>query len=542
MQSRIKRDDCRSLITAYVDGQISDDAFAELERILAHDPEAMQEYLDYIDIHVGLVGWAKSKRNLVDQQSPFFVSPRSTLGQFTQSRRKYGLVLAATASILLLAVGLRFWFANDGRNRQADLQKYVGSPPPQKVEVATLIRARGCNWADGVESVVEGERLTTGSLHLEEGDALLKFDGGAELILVGPANIELLSLAKAKLVSGMGTVRAPDVAIGFQLITPSTVVVDLGTEFGVSVNSTGATEVHVFDGEVECAPSNPTAEFETPSLLQGGVARRFKNESDADGESILIAHSGFQRDFGVANEIGHLHGKLFAYEPFDYDTKQLGTGNGGFGWSTGWRRRGGTKGIAYSVAPESLERPADAVTASGGHLNMFGSKGAERRLQKPVDLSKNGVYYLSCRLLLSDAVPQEPPGRLTVLLRSGVGSGHSAGVGWSVSKTDQLFAVNNGHNSVSSFPIDRGETMLIVTKIISAEHSPDQILVKAYRTNQPVDLDEPENWTLAGRAAGSDLLLSRIQMLSRRGTEYRIDELRIGSTWRSVTSSKTDSK
>jgi hypothetical protein len=56
---------------------------------------------------------------------------------------------------------------------------------------------------------------------------------------------------------------------GYRLETPLGSVVDLGTEFGVSVDGkTGATETHVLEGEVEAIPRNG----DRPILLRKGEA------------------------------------------------------------------------------------------------------------------------------------------------------------------------------------------------------------------------------------------------------------------------------
>jgi hypothetical protein len=63
-------------------------------------------------------------------------------------------------------------------------------------------------------------------------------------------------------------VHVPPHARGFKLMTPDADVVDLGTEFGLKVSEAGASEVHVFDGEVEVYPGGGSAKL---NLTTGGV-------------------------------------------------------------------------------------------------------------------------------------------------------------------------------------------------------------------------------------------------------------------------------
>ncbi len=49
-------------------------------------------------------------------------------------------------------------------------------------------------------------------------------------------------------------VRATDEATGFRLQTPSSELIDLGTEFAVRVADAGATTLNVLEGEVSVRP------------------------------------------------------------------------------------------------------------------------------------------------------------------------------------------------------------------------------------------------------------------------------------------------
>jgi hypothetical protein len=127
--------------------------------------------------------------------------------------------------------------------------------------VAWLMNAQDCQWV-GDESAMPGRDMRAGkTLRLQRGLAEIQFDRGARLILQGPAGLELLSGNEARLLHGSLTARVPSEARGFTVISPRGKVVDLGTEFGLSVDDRGNTAVHVFAGEVEATP------------LAGGAAR-----------------------------------------------------------------------------------------------------------------------------------------------------------------------------------------------------------------------------------------------------------------------------
>ena len=59
-------------------------------------------------------------------------------------------------------------------------------------------------------------------------------------------NPDLIHLHEGNLVANV-----PKQAIGFTVLTPSSEIIDLGTEFAVGVSQSGASEVHVMQGEVK---------------------------------------------------------------------------------------------------------------------------------------------------------------------------------------------------------------------------------------------------------------------------------------------------
>src|ERR1043165_6930619 len=122
------------------------------------------------------------------------------------------------------------------------------TPAAPAQPVATMVRSQGARW-DREGALPEGSRLLQGRLRLTEGRAAIQFDSGAVMLLSGPADLDLESRGRALLRSGKVTVEASE-AYGFTVRTAAGEVVDLGTEFAVAVESTGATEVHVLQGEV----------------------------------------------------------------------------------------------------------------------------------------------------------------------------------------------------------------------------------------------------------------------------------------------------
>ncbi len=94
------------------------------------------------------------------------------------------------------------------------------------------------------------------------------------MILQGPAELVLVSGSEARLVHGTLTARVPEPARGFTILSPRGKVVDLGTEFGLSVDDAGETTVRVFDGVVAAFPITLEPESTAPvTITQNQTAR-----------------------------------------------------------------------------------------------------------------------------------------------------------------------------------------------------------------------------------------------------------------------------
>jgi hypothetical protein len=112
--------------------------------------------------------------------------------------------------------------------------------------VATVQNARDAQEVSAGETLHSGQVLT-----LADGRVKINFQSGARLAIQAPAELKLLGPNSAQLQHGVATVRVPGEIKGFVLVTPHQRVTDLGTSFGVDVDTTGNTAISVFEGEIE---------------------------------------------------------------------------------------------------------------------------------------------------------------------------------------------------------------------------------------------------------------------------------------------------
>ena len=159
----------------------------------------------------------------------------------------YAVVAALAATLLFVVTRL-------------DLLQFEPAPQPtatatpRPVQVATLGESASAKWKSVEFSTAPGTSLPAGVLELVAGVVEIKFDGGARMLVEAPAEFELMTPASAKLNHGrlVGFVSPDSTDLGLTIETAAAKIVDLGTEFGVSVPlGDEPTDVHVFQGAVE---------------------------------------------------------------------------------------------------------------------------------------------------------------------------------------------------------------------------------------------------------------------------------------------------
>lgn len=132
--------------------------------------------------------------------------------------------------------------------------------------------------------------LQPGRFELTEGVAEIAFTSGARVFLEGPAVLHLERPGRAFLESGRLSAEVPKAASGFVVNTPRVNVVDIGTRFGVAVEPSGDTEVHVLEGVVEVSRLFGNA---TPWLLEEGLAVRADDRTRSELQMVEFGGDRF---------------------------------------------------------------------------------------------------------------------------------------------------------------------------------------------------------------------------------------------------------
>jgi hypothetical protein len=110
-----------------------------------------------------------------------------------------------------------------------------------------------CKWADPKTEAFNGANVPLGRKYvLKSGLMEIAYDTGAKVILEGPVTYGVESMNGGFLLLGKLTGRVEvEAAKGFSVRTPTAIVTDLGTEFGVQVDGSGETVLHGFRGAIE---------------------------------------------------------------------------------------------------------------------------------------------------------------------------------------------------------------------------------------------------------------------------------------------------
>ncbi len=173
-------------------------------------------------------------------------------------------VIVATA----ILIGWAWRMSNDYRVATVENSRELTAPGGQATAPAPELVGRitgtaDCRWASA-QSAPRNETVPLGRKYeLVSGLMEIAYQSGAKVILQGPCTYEVDSLCGGYLSLGRLTARvggAESKAANrksqipipkFVVKTPTAVVTDLGTEFGVEVDKQGRTESHVFVGSVK---------------------------------------------------------------------------------------------------------------------------------------------------------------------------------------------------------------------------------------------------------------------------------------------------
>ena len=557
------------LVNDYVAGNLSQEEHQRLQQQLKSDPQARAVFREFMDLESGLHTWAtedvsEPRRTVQSQttngagyasapccrearisesprettssiQLPQLRSPLEHEGPQRLGRHRSTLVsFAIAASIALFAaLGWFWWPRPEPAHRIAARPASVVVDPPS--QVGTVLQRSDSVWSTSPNELAS-RRFSTGMLALASGVAQLRFDSGTDIVIEGPCELDIDSDDSAKLLAGRVVVNVTELSDGFTLNTPEASIVDEGTEYAVSLND-DAVEVHVFDGSVFWEPIT-AAEDITIERIEAGEARRYSRPEPSIGSKIPLGLRKFVRRLEAAErETAGAH--LLAYDGFENLAGRLRRGRSGFGWSGGWQSgfRGAGK---LATVVEASPGTVFGIDRTGRRLlRLAGGEAMRRDLEQALPLELGKAYYLSF-LLQRAAGTNNSERSFQVSLSSdekhrGRRSRHEVAFG--ISSAGFPFSKSGGKVTQSAPPIEDEEVYFCVAKALVSGHQRVDTFFRVYQPGERIDLSEPTVWTTAGRAGNAVPSLVRVRLMVGGKAVYDVDELKIGSTWQSVTAS-----
>lgn len=310
------------LLNAACDDALSEPQISDLENILDADPAARNVFLDHFLLETDLQLLARAKRachtglsgiqatfaeetapalSCPTTAAPVFASPVHTASvsgvYFTGWPAAY--LVASVIFAIGLVIGAMTHVSEPAQVAALhDGSSTSGAPhasPPSK-PVGRITGVANCVWPNAFPRPCDGDSVFQGCRYaLQSGLMEITYDTGARVILQGPATYEVDANNGGFLRTGRLTGKVEAVAAkGFSVRTPTASVIDLGTEFGVSVSRTGVTEAQVFVGKVKV-------------VSQRSAAGAQKSVANAPSEETLVAGQAAMVTVGAIVRQGSPH-------------------------------------------------------------------------------------------------------------------------------------------------------------------------------------------------------------------------------------------
>ena len=173
--------------------------------------------------------------------------------------------------------------------------------------IARLTDGSGCRWKTGI---VPGGKLKAKSLELLKGTAEFTFRDGAVVNVTGPATFTLHTAGAMQLTRGRLHAEVPQRAVGFAVVTPTSVIIDLGTKFEVTVDDKGSTDLRVLQGRVEHRRRGADSSSEQHRTLKAGDTHR-EDSKGSDGQNATVKTNRHTGPIVVGIKI--IDGKRYTY-------------------------------------------------------------------------------------------------------------------------------------------------------------------------------------------------------------------------------------
>jgi hypothetical protein len=373
-------------------GTIDEAAGRELDQLLADDPQARRQYTNYMWIHACLYAEGGALAAPVHADGDGFGIQLSGDSEFlnpspSPSLRGRGIWVALAATLMGVAAFSSWLTYTLAGGRHVASRESTVAKPAEAAAVARITGTHNCLWRDPQATVGYGSTLVAGQrIELSEGLAEITFNDGATVLLEGPATFDVDASNKVALRNGRLAAVVPQQSRGFRVHTHSLDVFDVGTEFGLVAQESGAAEVHVFNGLVKADVLDADGKATRRLELNATEAARISPLSTTVME-FPADDAKFVRNILPASGP---HDGLLADDAFRYPEGPLEAQNGGFGWAGPWF----TTSADEEAGPDSNRVKAGSLAVEGivpvGNRAVLAAQ--YNRIRRQLATSVGGVF------------------------------------------------------------------------------------------------------------------------------------------------------
>lgn len=330
-----------SLLIQAEDGTLDDSTTERLRQILRTDQSARKRYVQIQMLNAAMTmegdvalpaaanSEAVSSTNATSHSStqsqsllhkPAVAHPEDVL-KVKRTLSRWPVVAATIAGCLLAGR----WLYLESNTSKTTIAVNASPKEPTSQGIALLTRLVDVVWDNNEQAAEVGDALGPRRLAIKSGFAQIEFFCGATVVVEGPADFELKTATLARLRSGRLRAEVPPAARGFSIDVDDMTVVDLGTEFGLSVSDDGA-DVQVFDGEVEILQPGSSAKrlvtgqavtLDNDQLINAtATPQRFTGIADLESRSRVQTNGRFERWKSFSKELQR-NERLIAYYAFE---------------------------------------------------------------------------------------------------------------------------------------------------------------------------------------------------------------------------------
>ena len=530
-------------------GTIDQEVGQELDALLASDAQARRVYTNYMWSHAclyaenGALAAAFTESDAADsaeQDHLHTIAPRVT------ARWTSWLWLAAAFAGVAAASS---WSALNWKERQLAVRDAAEDLQKDADTVARITGTHNCIWSNPETAAAYGSPLYAGQkIELAEGLAEVTFADGATLLLEGPATFHVAGSGKVDLHAGRMAAVVPQWARDFHVRTATLDLFDVGTEFGLVAQESGAAEVHVFNGLVKADVLDSNGRALRRLELSAAQAARVSPLSTSVVE-FPANDAGFVRNM---TPVFGPHDGLLAEEGFRYPDGPLEAQNGGFGWAGPWFTTSADDAEAgpdsNRVLPGSLA--AQGIVPVGNRAVLDGHR---NRIRRQLATSVGGVFDAEglvenqdeVRLIGRDGkhvylsfvqrVSQVDDGFYGLELHRGDGNGNRVlcigngadGAGYGATSNVNAYGARN----LPALGAESDEPNFFVVKLTFGVNNRDT--VEIYRN--PASLRD-EKACQADAVLRGNFAFDRISIANFDGAKiHEVDELRVGTHFLAVT-------